>query len=69
MFENSVFSRHIQGPIFVESHPEGGVGKVRDGLVCVVHSHSDSTAILELKHLVVLSLSTLWSVHQLNLNK
>lgn len=51
------------------THLEGGVCKVTDGLICVVHGHGDTTTLLEVKHLGALWLATLRCEHKLHLKQ
>ena len=72
------FSFHISSTLYCHKfctphssclYLEGGVGKVSDRLVSVVHGHGDAAALLEVKHLGPLWLAALRSVHNLNLGK
>ncbi len=42
-----VLCRHVQRPPFLQGHDKAGMSKVGDGLVCVVHAHNDTAAVLE----------------------
>lgn len=43
LLEDGVFGAEVKRPPFGQTHLEGAVGKVPDGLVCVVHSQGHTT--------------------------
>lgn len=43
LLQDGVLGAKVQRPAFGQSHLEGAVGKVPDGLICVVHSQGNTT--------------------------
>lgn len=43
LLQNSVLGAEVERPGFRQSHLEGAVGKVSDGLVCIVHPQGYTT--------------------------
>lgn len=62
LLEDGVLGAHVQGKTLVQSELEGSVGEASDGLVGVVLSLGNTTAVLELEDIDHLGLATLRGV-------
>lgn len=43
LLQDGVLGAEVQRPAFGQTHLEGAVGKVPDGLICIVHPHGYTT--------------------------
>ncbi len=67
--EDGVLGGHVEGPLLLQGLDEGGMGKVGDGLVRVVHAHDDTAALLECEQVILLRLASLAREHYLDLDE